>query len=81
MDDKDFVIAKHELRIKQLEARVEELKPRKRRKVRTSPNSKFTGIEAIRRAQIEAGNSEIEAEDSDVSIDSVSTLSCIELEE
>ena len=49
--------------------------------MRTSPNSKFAGIKAIRRAQIEAGNSEVEAEDSDVSIDSVSTLSCIELEE
>ena len=81
LDDKDFVIAKHELRIKQLEARVEELKPKKRRKVRTSPNSKFAGIKAIRRAQIEAGNSEIKAEDFDISIDSVSTLSCIELEE
>ena len=49
LNDKDFVIAKYELRIKQLEARVEELKPRKRRKVRTSPNFKFVGIRAIKR--------------------------------
>ena len=33
LDEKDFVIAQHELRIKQLEARVLQLEPRKRRKV------------------------------------------------
>ena len=44
LDEKDFVIAQHELRIKQLEARVVQLEPRKRRKVQTSPNSKFVGI-------------------------------------
>ena len=53
-----------------MEAKVEELVPRKRRKVKTSPNSKFAGIRAIRRAQIEAGDRQIEAEDSDVSTDS-----------
>jgi hypothetical protein len=49
--------------------------------VRTSPNSKFTGIKAIKRAQIEARDRQIKAEDSDVSTDSASTLSCIEIEE
>jgi hypothetical protein len=81
IDEKEFVIAQQELRIKQLEARVEQLEPRKRRKVRTSPNSKFAGIKAIKRAQVEAGDGQIEAEDSDVSIDSASTLSYIEIEE
>ena len=47
LDDKDYVITQHELRIKQLEARVLQLEPRKRRKVITSPNSKFVDIEAI----------------------------------
>jgi 4-hydroxybenzoate polyprenyltransferase len=81
IDEKDFVIAQHELRIKQLEAKVEQLKPRKRRKVKTSPNSRFAGIEAIKKAQIEAGDRHIEAEDSDTFRDSASTLSCIEVEE
>ena len=56
IDEKDFAIAKHERRIQELEAKVEQLEPRKRRKVKTSPNSKFAGIEAIKRAQIEAGD-------------------------
>jgi 4-hydroxybenzoate polyprenyltransferase len=42
-----------------------QLEPRKRRKVRTSPNSKFVRIEAIKKAQIEAGDREINIEDSD----------------
>ena len=50
VDQRDFVIAQHELRIKQLEARVQQLEPRKRRKVKTSPNFKFVGIEAIKKA-------------------------------
>jgi 4-hydroxybenzoate polyprenyltransferase len=49
--------------------------------VKTSPNSKFTGIEAIKKAQIKAGDRQIEGEDSDMSEDSASTLSCIEIEE
>ena len=50
IDQKDFVIAQQELRIKQLERRVVQLEPRKRRKVQTSPNSKFVSIKAIIRA-------------------------------
>jgi len=50
VDQRDFVIAQHERRIQQLEARVQQLEPRKRRKVKTSPNSKFAGIEAIKKA-------------------------------
>jgi hypothetical protein len=76
-DQRDFVIAQHEQRIKQLEARVTDLEPRKRRKVRTSPNSKFVGIEAIKRAQIEAGDREIDVEDSDGTDKLSSTLSHI----
>jgi hypothetical protein len=57
------------------------LEPRKRRKVQTSPNSKFASIRAIKRAQIAAEDQE------DVSLDSnniatiVSTLSHITIEE
>jgi hypothetical protein len=50
LDEKDFVIAQQELRIKQLEAKVVQLEPRKRRKVQLSPNSKFASIRAIIRA-------------------------------
>jgi hypothetical protein len=80
-DQRDFVIIQHEYRIKQLEARVIQMEPRKRRKVRTSPNSKFAGIEAIKKAQIEAGDREIKEEDSDRASQLASTLSYITIEE
>jgi 4-hydroxybenzoate polyprenyltransferase len=54
-----------------------QLEPRKRRKVRTSPNSKFVGIEAIKRAQIKAGDREIDEGDEDSTIELSSTLSHI----
>lgn len=76
-DQRDFVIAQHEQKIKQLEARVLQLEPRKRRKVVASPNSKFVGIGAIRRAQIEAGARVIEEEDAYSVEELSSTLSHI----
>ena len=81
VDQRDFVLAQQERRIQQLEARVQQLEPRKRRKVRTSPNSKFAGIEAIKRAQIEAGDRQIEEEDSNGTIQLSSTLSHITIRE
>jgi hypothetical protein len=76
-DEKDFTLADAKLRIEQLEAMVKQLEPRKRRAVRTSPNSKFADIQAIIQAQIEAGDREIEEEDSDSSKESTSTSDCI----
>jgi hypothetical protein len=81
LDNKDYVIAEQELRIKQLEARLEQLGPRKRRKVRTSPNSKFAEIDTIKQAQIEAGDRQADAEDSDSSENSDSTMDCIIVQE
>ena len=81
LDEKDFIIAQHELRIKQLEARVLQLELRKRRKVQTSPNSKFAGIQAIRKAQLEAGDRQIEEEDAELHEDSASEMDCIIVEE
>ena len=81
LDEKDFAIAQHELRIRQLEAKVVQLEPRKRRKVQTSPNSKFVRIQAIKKAQIEAGDRQIEAEDTEMSEDNDSTMDCIIVEE
>ena len=57
------------------------MEPKKRHKVQTSPNSKFAGIKAIRRAQIEAGDRQIKAEDSESSKDSASIFSYIEIKE
>jgi 4-hydroxybenzoate polyprenyltransferase len=81
LDNKDYVIAQHELRIKQLEARVLQLEPRKRRKVVTSPNSKFVDIEAIYKAQIEAGDRQNVPLDSDSVVSIASTLSHITIKE
>ena len=53
----------------------------KRRKVQTSPNSKFASIEAIMRAQVAAGDRENVPLDSDDTATVVSTLSHITIEE
>ncbi|KAF4630754.1 hypothetical protein G7Y89_g7386 [Cudoniella acicularis] len=78
-DEKYYALAQAGLRIKQLEARVEQLEPRKRRKVQTSPNSKFADIQAIKKAQIEAGDREIDEDESNSSIESIATSDCIEV--
>ena len=49
-DSKDFELAKAQARIKDLEAQLEDVRPRKRKKVKISPNSKFADIRAIHRA-------------------------------
>ena len=60
-----------------MEAQVEASKARKRRKVRTSPNSKFADIRAIHKAQVEAGDIEIEPDESRGSDIASETGSCI----
>jgi hypothetical protein len=45
--------------------------------VKTSPNSKFAEIEAIKRAQIEAGDREVDSEGVDRTDELSSTLSHI----
>ena len=62
-----------------MEARVVQLAPRKRRKVVVSPNSKFADIEAIKRAQIKAGDRLPDLIDSNEFEELTSTLSCIEI--
>jgi hypothetical protein len=79
-DKKDFALGQAEIRIQQLEAQLEQLKPRKRRKVQTSPNSKFVNAKAIREAQILAGDQEIGSISSKSSTDSDSTENCIEVD-
>nr|AER39694.1 transposase [Verticillium dahliae] len=57
-EKKDYLIATQQRRIQVLEQQLGEARPRKKKKVRISPNSKFADIEAIHRAQIEAGDKE-----------------------
>ena len=48
--------------------------------MKTSLNSKFADIRAIKQAQIEAGDREIKEEDSNLSIESDSTADYIEVQ-
>jgi hypothetical protein len=63
-----------------LEVQLEKARPRKRMKVRTSPNSKFADISDIRRAQIAAGDVQSREEDKEEGNKSSSTLDCILIE-
>jgi hypothetical protein len=80
IEQKDFVIAQQEMKIRQLESKVVQLQPRKRRKVEGSPNSKFVSIEDIMRAQIEAGERQNVPSDSEDVTTLASTLSHITIE-
>jgi hypothetical protein len=57
------------------------LELKKRRKVQTSPNSKFVEIKAIRKAQIKAGDRQINEEDSGLSEDNDSVMDYIIVQE
>jgi hypothetical protein len=63
-----------------LEAQLEKARPRKRKKVKTSPNSKLVDIEAIYKAQIAVKEAKVEEEEEEVASLSDSTLDCIEIE-
>ncbi|KAL5313413.1 hypothetical protein ACEPPN_019146 [Leptodophora sp. 'Broadleaf-Isolate-01'] len=65
------------MKIKELEERLEQLRPKKRRKVRTSPNSKFVTTRAIKEAQIAAGERQIESLESESGGESDSTISLL----
>ncbi|KAF7889298.1 uncharacterized protein EAF01_010031 [Botrytis porri] len=79
-DAKDYEPLEAENKIRKLEYQLDEALPRKRRKVVVSPNSKFAGIRAIRRTQIEAGDREDEVDDSSSAIESDSTGDFIEVQ-
>lgn len=79
-DEKDYELGKAKMRIRELEERLEQLKPKKRRKVPTSPNSKFVTTRAIYEAQIAAGDRQTVPVESESEEDSDSTVSCIEVE-
>jgi 4-hydroxybenzoate polyprenyltransferase len=79
-EEQESIIASHELRIQSLEVQLEKARPKKRRKVRTSPNSKFADIRAIQQTQREVNREDIEEEALDIASLSDSTLDCIEVE-
>jgi hypothetical protein len=60
-----------------LKARLEAVAPVKRKKVSTSPNSRFVRIEAIRKAQIAAGAIEAESVDEKGSKNTETLEDCI----
>jgi DDE superfamily endonuclease/helix-turn-helix, Psq domain/Tc5 transposase DNA-binding domain len=76
-DEKDHLLATSERQNQALERELEALRPRKRRRVRTSPNSKFVNIEAIKQAQEEANGAEIEENDEEGSDVSIINSDCI----
>ena len=80
LDKKDFALIQAENRIKELQAQLDLHKPRKHRKVQTSPNSRFVDAKAIRQAQIKAGEIGVASIDSDSSTESESIGDCIEVE-
>ena len=79
-EEQESILADHELRIRSLQVQLEKAKPKKRKKVKTSPNSKFAGIEAIYKAQIAAKEARTEEEEGEIANLSDSTLDCIEIE-
>ena len=79
-EEQESILADHSYRIQSLEVQLEKARPRKRMKVRTSPNSKFADISDIRRAQLAAGDVQNRDEDKDEGNKSDSTLDCILIE-
>lgn len=57
-DEKGSLLAEAQLQIQALETRLEAVKPKRRRKVETGPNSRLADIAAIRQAQEEACGAE-----------------------
>ncbi|KAK1852830.1 transposase [Colletotrichum chrysophilum] len=76
-DEKAYQLAVAQRKIEALQAEVDASRARKRKKVKMSPNSKFADIEAIRRAQIEAGELESSTDESSESENPSDSESCI----
>jgi 4-hydroxybenzoate polyprenyltransferase len=78
--EQESTLAAQSYKIQSLEVQLEKARPRKRIKVRMSPNSKFADISSIQKTQIKASETEIEQEEEDSSNNSDSTLDCILVE-
>ena len=79
-EEQESILAANSYKIQSLEVQLEKARPRKRMKVKTSPNSKFASISDIRRTQIATGEAINKKDDKEGSIYSDSTLDCIEIE-
>ncbi|KAI1855983.1 uncharacterized protein JN550_013924 [Neoarthrinium moseri] len=79
-DDKNIQLAVNQRQIEALEARLEAVRPRKRKKVELSPNSKFANIEDIYKAQIAAGEVETSLDEESDGESTSSIASCIVVE-
>ena len=56
IDEKVYKLGKANIKIKKLKEKLKQLRPKKRRKVQTSPNAKFVTTRTIFEAQIAARN-------------------------
>jgi hypothetical protein len=64
-EEQESVLADNSHRIQSLEVQLEKARPRKRMKVRTSPNFKFVDIAKIRKAELAAGEASPEDEENE----------------
>jgi len=78
-DEKDWQLESVLRENQKLKDQLEATAPTKRRRVETSPNSRFVDIAAIQRAQIEARAIEVGSEHEEGSNQSVGTQECIEV--
>ncbi|KJZ69712.1 hypothetical protein HIM_10906 [Hirsutella minnesotensis 3608] len=76
-DEKDGLLAKAQLQIQALETQLEAVRPKRRKKVETSPNSRFANIEAIQRTQEKLNRVENEESNEDESAVSEIDDDCI----
>jgi 4-hydroxybenzoate polyprenyltransferase len=76
-EQQECTLANHSYRIQSLEVQLEKARPRKRMKVKTSPNSKFADIAKIQKTQLAAGEARPNGEDEEEANLSDSTLDCI----
>lgn len=79
-EQQESTLADHSFRIQSLEVQLEKARPRKRMKVRTSPNSKFADIASIQRTQLAAGEARPDQEGEEEANLSDSTQDCIIIE-
>ncbi len=79
-EEQECTLADHSYRIQSLEVQLEKARPRKRMKVRTSPNSKFADIAKIQKTQLAAREARPNGEDEEEANLSDSTLDCILIE-
>ncbi|KAK8869161.1 transposase [Apiospora arundinis] len=75
--EKDSLLANAELQIQSLKEKLELARPRKKRKVQISPNSRFASIESIQCTREGPGQVEIEESDSEISTVSTIESDCI----